>query len=380
MRFEQQPVLIHPLSGAAFDLGKTGRLDIDPAHIKLASSAHFKSLIEADAQGEPDAKKTALAFWRFGPEIDADGLRMLWQLLPADTRIPDHTIWTHLDLTSAFASAFEGDPDANPALLTMSFGPVQDFIAQGAPPPTCGPARTAPHGWHGNNAGHLRATRPDAVLFFPSSAAYPRSTCGCATKWGIQPEALHGHASGPYKDRCESAFAAALPNCSWSWSCRRGGNWPRRSLQRSARFRARHGFGNVSPIFEAAGIHDSPELACREQLRAQLDGFPEVHWAALKHRWIEERTGRSAGYREPAAVSAPFSAPERVPPAAFARNMETPSRPLDLEGTRFYRPNPGVLYPAIYEPRSRCSQCQVGMAQLAARGRGRRRLLLRPYR
>jgi hypothetical protein len=51
----------------------------------------------------------------------------LYQL--EDTRVPDHSIWDHLDLTSAFAGAFAADPDQEVALLTVSLGPVQSFIA-----------------------------------------------------------------------------------------------------------------------------------------------------------------------------------------------------------------------------------------------------------
>ncbi|MBK7766378.1 MAG: hypothetical protein IPI44_09810 [Sulfuritalea sp.] len=131
-------MLIHPLSGEEFDLGKLA--DIDPAHIKALSGIHFDELI-VSKDGVVDAKKTALNFWRFGPEPDQSTLPLLWQLLPADTRVPDHTIWAHLDLTSAFAAAFVADSPLSPApfpaqgtgeaaLLSMSFGPVQDFIAQ----------------------------------------------------------------------------------------------------------------------------------------------------------------------------------------------------------------------------------------------------------
>src|SRR5690606_19650062 len=50
-------------------------------------------------------------------------------LLPADTRTPDHSIWSHLDMVSALAGAMhDGD---RPALVAVSFGPVQGFIAQG---------------------------------------------------------------------------------------------------------------------------------------------------------------------------------------------------------------------------------------------------------
>jgi hypothetical protein len=48
--------------------------------------------------------------------------------LPADTRIPDHTIWTHIQICSAFAGCMEGDK-LKPAFLKFQIGPVQDFIA-----------------------------------------------------------------------------------------------------------------------------------------------------------------------------------------------------------------------------------------------------------
>lgn len=44
--------------------------------------------------------------------------------LPADTRIPDHTIWNHMGVVSALAGC-----DGEPALLRFQIGPVQDFIA-----------------------------------------------------------------------------------------------------------------------------------------------------------------------------------------------------------------------------------------------------------
>lgn len=45
--------------------------------------------------------------------------------LPADTRVPDHSIWHHLSVTSAMETAKE-----NPAFLLFQLGPVQEFIAQ----------------------------------------------------------------------------------------------------------------------------------------------------------------------------------------------------------------------------------------------------------
>lgn len=56
--------------------------------------------------------------WRFG-------------FLPADTRLPDHTIWHHMQVTSAFAGCATSNNPARPlemAFLKMQVGPVQDLI------------------------------------------------------------------------------------------------------------------------------------------------------------------------------------------------------------------------------------------------------------
>jgi CRISPR-associated protein Cmr2 len=130
VKFTKEPELIHPLSGARL---KPGALDLDVGvdQIKAVSQAHFERLIQDD---DPDLRKTFLAFWRFGPEAGqhASELGVLWPMLPADSRVPDHSIWSHVDTVSAIHTALMGDeqgPD-QPALLVMSFGPVQGFIGQ----------------------------------------------------------------------------------------------------------------------------------------------------------------------------------------------------------------------------------------------------------
>lgn len=49
---------------------------------------------------------------------------------PADTRIPDHSIWLHMDLTAAFeACRSSNHSKQEPAFLLFQLGPVQEFIA-----------------------------------------------------------------------------------------------------------------------------------------------------------------------------------------------------------------------------------------------------------
>ena len=133
VNWAKKPVLVHPLTGAHFDLGRHGGLtETDFEDVKARAFTHLSSLLQRH-DGVTDFKRTLLAMWRFGPELREDSdngtLGELWKLLPADTRIPDHSIWDHLDLTSAFAGAFAADPQGEAALLTLSIGPVQPFIA-----------------------------------------------------------------------------------------------------------------------------------------------------------------------------------------------------------------------------------------------------------
>lgn len=58
------------------------------------------------------------------------GLGGLWHRLPADTRIPDHSIWQHCALVSALTSCFHLSPLKQASLLVFSLTPVQDFIAR----------------------------------------------------------------------------------------------------------------------------------------------------------------------------------------------------------------------------------------------------------
>lgn len=53
-----------------------------------------------------------------------------WRLgfLPADTRIPDHAIWPHMQVVSAFEGSLGVSGKSRPALLKFQLGPVQDFI------------------------------------------------------------------------------------------------------------------------------------------------------------------------------------------------------------------------------------------------------------
>ncbi|MFP4531465.1 MAG: type III-B CRISPR-associated protein Cas10/Cmr2 [Desulfobacterales bacterium] len=55
-------------------------------------------------------------------------LGWLWDRLPADSRIPDHSIWNHSAMVSALGSAFADSQTKTAALMVFSISPVQSFI------------------------------------------------------------------------------------------------------------------------------------------------------------------------------------------------------------------------------------------------------------
>ncbi len=72
------------------------------------------------------ARAEFFAHWRLWPRHTQE-IHAGFAALPADTRLPDHTIWAHIGVVSAFAGA--GYKEDQPALLKFQLGPVQEFIA-----------------------------------------------------------------------------------------------------------------------------------------------------------------------------------------------------------------------------------------------------------
>lgn len=369
VRFVKQPILIHPLSGERIDLGTLQ--DVDAAMARYASGAHFAELIERDAEGRPDHRLTLLAFWRFGPEpaLAAPHIGDLWRLLPADSRVPDHSIWSHLDIVSALAGARCGATGTDsPALLTMSFGPVQGFIAQ---------ARSTSDLWAGS---HLLATLvweglktvceeigPDTVLFphLRGVAAVDRWLLDCVqddTRKAAWRERFERIGAQWLKKETDAnpLFAATLPN---KFTAIVPGS---RAAQLAQRVTDRVRQAALRLACEAAGrlFGAGPaEAHWRQQIEAQFAGFPETHWSVAA--WPADFDDEGFAQPDmlikalrafyPPEVEAPgfFNEPlwqmltggERVERHGRKRSYQK----VAVEGHDFFPPRPGLLYPAVHD-------------------------------
>lgn len=359
VRWANKPVLTHPLTGAQLDLAQHGGLsDSDFHDIKQRSFSHFSKLLVTlgPKEGEEDLKKTLLAFWRFGPELDEETdngkLGALWQQLPADTRVPDHSIWDHLDLTSAFAGAFAADPDGEAALLALSIGPVQPFIAA---------ARSTSDLWAGSHLLSRLAWEamrpvceslgPDAILF-PRLRGVPQVDLWLRDQMGLPKSMFAGCEWNRGGTDSNPLFSAALPNRFVAVVPKNKAKAIAEAVEVSVRgWLQETGKLVVQRLLQAARC-DLEIPFPYEQMQAQLAGFPEVHWAVVPFDLItagdkEKQTGLDT--LQLSKAMAPFFGVELGKPCGF---LDTPAwRVLQGEGhgSRFFTPNPGALYPAIYD-------------------------------
>jgi CRISPR-associated protein Cmr2 len=104
----------HPLGGGSREMTVP---QLDETRIE----AEIKGIVA----GIDAMRSRHLALWRLLPERLA-ALHPAYADLPADTRVPDHTIWHHADTAVALTAANTG---AGAAFLSFAVAPVQTFIA-----------------------------------------------------------------------------------------------------------------------------------------------------------------------------------------------------------------------------------------------------------
>ncbi len=108
-------LLIHPASAARVTVECT-RPDVDRAVKVIADTV----------RGLDRSRDRLLALWRLLPDRLAETFGDDAARLPADTRLPDHTLFQHADVTAGLHAALAEAGGA--ALLSFALGPVQPFI------------------------------------------------------------------------------------------------------------------------------------------------------------------------------------------------------------------------------------------------------------
>lgn len=358
INFLNDAALVHPLSGEHFRIGGLSGTDIEA--VKKASLDHSKRLIQRNKDGSIDYRKTNLALWRFQSEGNMfnGGWGALWEQLPADTRIPDHTIWTHLDLTSAFAGCFAAQDNGDtPVLFSMQFGPVQDFIAQ---------ARSTSDLWAGSHLLSRLTWEGIKVLcqeLGPDSVLIPQLRgVAMVDAWLYQEEKLTfdlfkqaGTEWTIKNDDSNPLFAAALPNKFTALV-------PKSKVEKLAKKIEAHvkswvltqGHQMLVNLLAKADINPEDNLPCFQQLSEQLAGFPEVYWAAVPFDIISVEKDKN-GHEKASLNQARLKEIQGNFIPTDKSFLDTKvwknllSKGLTDDNVTFWQPTAGVLFPAIYE-------------------------------
>ncbi|MDR7420764.1 MAG: type III-B CRISPR-associated protein Cas10/Cmr2, partial [Armatimonadota bacterium] len=105
----------------------------------------------------------------------------------------------------------------------------------------------------------------------------------------------------------------------------------------------------ATKLVERAGAA-KPDAATQhiiDQIERQLRGFPEIHWAAVPWRLGgSDETPKTDGLSQATRVLV-GGTPEGALLGTPA--WQVLAREIAIEGTTFYRPNPGVFYPDLYQ-------------------------------
>lgn len=334
--------LRHPLSGMRIDLSRFGEIGPEARdQARAALNEEFEHL----ATVREDPATAFVALWGLLPyrlrrRRGEHELGALWDLLPAETRMPNHPICAHQSLVSALAAILHAEEEA--ALLTFSVGPVQSFIAQ---------ARRTSDLWGGSallSRALLEAVRPVVDEAGPDHVVFPalrRSTLFLewlvtASPWAsglskLAAEPGHGAAAGALPNR----FLAVLPISTakeLAGRCEeRVREWWEQEAVVGARELERHEGG-------LAGFADM----AREQVRA----FLTVTWAVspwpltqrleIRDGALDDACRRAAWARGGVLAAGSLEFIERGSRRSSEQTEQT---------VRAFTPNGGVLYGACYD-------------------------------
>ena len=108
--------LRHPLAGHPLPLVAPGEAE---------EGRVFDSLMQL-VDGLESPRERFLVLWRLLPERMASDIDPAYMHLPADARMPDHSIWHHADTVAAMRASLEDENGMT--FIGLAVGPVQRFI------------------------------------------------------------------------------------------------------------------------------------------------------------------------------------------------------------------------------------------------------------
>ena len=337
--FNSRPMLIHPLTGDKLELNNLEKVDYSSA--KDIATKNIKRLLKLGK----DDKMKFLAVWRFVPEY-GEKLNSFWNLLPADTRVPDFSVWNKLDLASAFIGArFE---NKKMSVLNMAFGPVQNFIAQ---------ARATSDLWAGSHLLSSMVWEGMKVIadeIGPDAFIFPQIRgLAIVDKWLFEKVRNTEYENLWFKEfeaiRAEwltnktdsnPLFAACLPNKFSAIVPTDKATELAEKVKAAVRKVIKDWCNKALEFLELGN-----SKTAKDQLNIQLEEFPQVFFSSVG--WAEDAVENPEYLKQASKIFADdsdnfFSEDKN----GYWNNL---SREIEIKGSKFWTPNASVVYPVIYE-------------------------------
>jgi len=200
--------------------------------------------------------------------------RKYLSVLPADTRIPDHSIWEHLKITSAVNAWFDKETDLliqNNSLFLFTIGPVQFFISQ---------ARKTQDFYMGSFILSFLTFKAMEVLiekFGPTNIIYPDLYRQPLMDWWMQKNLKI--AVKEYKESdlqlptIPNRFVALIPENDCGEI---------KNLANEMKKKIKETINSAKDIiFKELKINQQFTKEINEKINSQLSEFPEIYWVAL---------------------------------------------------------------------------------------------------
>jgi len=281
-KFLDAPEIKHPLSGKDLECGKLKGCQLDAIKENVEKSARELAV--------DNTEKQFLNLWRNYIETikknSSPEIRKYWSVIPADTRIPDHSIFEHLRITSACHNAMADRENKmlrhNLSFFLCSIGPVQSFIST---------ARKLQDLWMGSFilsyltwAGMkvvVQKYGPDAVIF-PDLYKQPLVDHWLKNEKGIEPvDSMENHIALP---TFPNRFLAIVPNDSVSEL----GDTIEHKIKNTFIAKGIEAVHNLKNGSKGKLLNFSID---ETQLREHLSNFLDVYWVAVP--WPQAVKGKS---------------------------------------------------------------------------------------
>lgn len=260
--------LRHPLSE-----GKINIPVVNPEDVFSSVERAFKQIM-GEISGYDDEHKF-IYIWRNLPEKlieiskDKPWGKYLY-ILPADTRVPDHSIWEHLKIASAVnAYLHDNVLIQNNSLFLFSIGPVQSFISQ---------ARKTQDFFIGSFIlSYLTFIGMEEILnkYGPTSIIYPDLFGQPLMDWFLEKKIKLGNSNSKYIfiPTIPNRFVAIIPVSDVN------------EIEKLAEGMKANIFNELSYIREK--ILEKLNLnkeGIREAIEKQFTDFPQIYWVAIPWR------------------------------------------------------------------------------------------------